>query len=191
MPEDTGNFGCMLEKKSSNNYALFNKHLSKISKATIDKFGSIENIIIFLLELCECGHVGLAAKRLEEHSSSISPLILYKIINNDRQLRKCVKLARCYATEMAEAVLYDRAINGYEEVTLNAQGECITRKKKYCSKSLLEYLKANSAKYQTVGKLSYSNKGNKHTDEIGSINGTSIFKIEAYESDNNTENSSS
>ncbi|HJD56400.1 MAG TPA: hypothetical protein LFW21_07355 [Rickettsia endosymbiont of Pyrocoelia pectoralis] len=176
----------MLEKKSSNNYALFNKYLGKISKVTIDKFGSIENIIIFLLELCECGYIGLAAKKLKTAPPFISPLLVYKIINSDRHLSKCVSLAKCYAAEMAEAVLYDRAINGYEEVTLNAEGECVLRKKKYCSKSLLEYLKANSVKYQMVNK---SNAAvDSKIDNSGQLcNSTAVFEVEAYESSNSTE----
>jgi len=40
-------------------------------------------------------------------------------------------------------------------VTYNKDGACIAIKKKYCSKSLLEYLKANSAKYQ--GKVKNQN----------------------------------
>jgi len=184
----------MTEKKAANNYALFNKYLSKISKVTIDKFGSIDNIIIFLLELCNCGYIGLAAKKIEQNSPFISPLLVYKIINSDRHLAKCVKLAREYATEMAEAVLYDRAINGYEEVTYNDQGECIARKKKYCSKSLLEYLKANSAKYQNINKNSYSNNENKkfefEGDKIKQLSDATIFEVEAYESDSNTKASS-
>ncbi|HJD56447.1 MAG TPA: hypothetical protein LFW21_07610 [Rickettsia endosymbiont of Pyrocoelia pectoralis] len=176
-------------KKSSNNYALFNKYLSKILKTTINKFGSLDNIIIFLLELCECGYIGLAAKNLKTAPPFISPLLVYKIIRNDIYLAKCVKLAQNYAAEMAEAVLYDRAINGYEEITLNAQGECITRKKKYCSKSLLEYLKANSAKYQIIGKNNYNDKDDKkiNTELVKQLNETAIFEVEAYESSNSTE----
>jgi len=64
---------------------------------------------------------------------------LYKFIHDDKYLTKCVSLALGYATETAEEVLYDRAINGYEELTYNKEGECVTRKKKYFSKSLLEY----------------------------------------------------
>lgn len=173
----------MLEKKLSNNYALFNKYLDKISKETISKFNGLDNIIIFLLELCECGYIGLAAKKIELRSPFISPLLIYKIINSDRHLSKCVRLAKEYAAEMAEAVLYDRAINGYEEVTLNAQGECITRKKKYCSKSLLEYLKANSAKYQIVNK-SNTAVDTKIDNSRQLSNSTTVFEVEAYELDN-------
>lgn len=173
----------MLEKKTANNYALFNKYLGKISKITIDKFGSIDNIIIFLLELCNSGYIGLAAKKIEQSSPFISPLLVNKIINSDRQLSKCVRLAKEYAADMAEAVLYDRAINGYEEVTLNAQGECVARKKKYCSKSLLEYLKANSAKYQTVNK-SNSRVDTKIDGSRQLSNSSAVFEVEAYELDN-------
>ncbi|MFY9589644.1 hypothetical protein [Rickettsia endosymbiont of Halotydeus destructor] len=169
----------MSTKYSPKNYSLFEKYLSKISKAITTKFGSRENIITFLEELCNSGHVGLAARKTL--SNLISPLLLYKVINSDRHLSKCVKLALTYAAEMAEAVLYDRAINGYEELIYNEQGECISKKKKYCSKSLLEYLKANSPKYQTniknVGEI-------KKPDSIPIISDDiDIFEVEAYKAE--------
>ncbi|WP_342270120.1 hypothetical protein [Rickettsia endosymbiont of Orchestes rusci] len=175
-------------KYGSKNYGLFDKYLSKISKATIDKFGSPENVITFLQELCDTGHVGLAAKKITDLSPLVSPLLLHKVIHNDRHLSKCVRLAKNYSAEMAEAVLYDRAINGYEELTYNEQGECIARKKKYCPKSLLEYLKANSPKYQGGNKAVVENKkhDNGKTPQLSEIGN---FEVEAYgaDSDNDTE----
>ncbi|WP_341794132.1 MULTISPECIES: hypothetical protein [unclassified Rickettsia] len=164
----------MIKIYSSKNYKLFDKHLNKIAASTIDKFGSRDNIVIFLQELCEIGNIGLAAKKVIVGS----PIHLHKLIHDDKYLTKCVSLALRYASERAEAVLYDRAINGYEELTYNEQGECIARKKKYCSRSLLEYLKANSPKYQTnIKNVSEIKKPDNM--QINS-NDMDIFEIEAY-----------
>ncbi|WP_341792631.1 hypothetical protein [Rickettsia endosymbiont of Ceutorhynchus obstrictus] len=164
----------MIKNYSSKNYKLFDKYLNKISASTIDKFGSRDNIVIFLQELCEIGNIGLAAKKVIVGS----PIHLHKLIHDDKYLTKCVSLALRYASERAEAVLYDRAINGYEELTYNEQGECIARKKKYCSRSLLEYLKANSPKYQTnIKNVSEIKKPDNM--QINS-NDMDIFEIEAY-----------
>ena len=126
------------------NYHLFDKYLNKISASTISQFGSQENVALFLQILCETGNIALSSKKI-----IVAQVIqLHQLIHNDKALTKCVSIALGYATKTAEAVLYDRAINGYEELTYDHEGNITARKKKYCSKSLLEYLKANSVKYQ-------------------------------------------
>ncbi|WP_341790168.1 hypothetical protein [Rickettsia endosymbiont of Polydrusus tereticollis] len=160
----------MTEKKAANNYALFNKYLGKISKETINKFSGLDNIIIFLLELCNCGCVGLAAKKIELSSPFISPLLVHKIINSDRDLSKCVKLAKGYAAEMeivkAEKVLYELGING-------------------CHKSLVTYLEANSPKYQRSGRnVVRGNKKQTETDDkLSQLKEIDVFEVEAYEAE--------
>ena len=156
------------------NYSLFEKHLDKISATTIEKFGGLDNIIGFLQSLIENGNMIAAAKK-SSILKIISPLYLYRIINNDKALNKCVSLAIQLATNNAEGVLYDRAINGYEELTYNKEGECVSRKKKYCSKSLLEYLKANSLKYKS------QNKTNKNIDsKEAKLTSQATFEVESY-----------
>nr|WP_253308267.1 hypothetical protein [Rickettsia endosymbiont of Ceutorhynchus assimilis] len=175
----------MIKNYSSKNYKLFDKYLNKIAASTINKFGSKDNIVIFLQELCEIGNIGLAAKKVIVGS----PIHLHKLIHDDKYLTKCVSLALRYASERAEAVLYDRAINGYEEVTYNQDGECIVRKKKYCSKSLLEYLKANSPKYQSSGKNGNAVENKKHdNDKTQQLSEIGNFEVESYgaDSDNDT-----
>ena len=130
---------------------LLDKQLAKISNSTIGKFGGRDNVSSFLQALSESGNVICAGKKV----AFISPIYLYRLINGDKALKKCARLALQFAADRAEGVLYDRAVNGYEEVTYNKDGACIAIKKKYCSKSLLEYLKANSAKYQ--GKVKNQN----------------------------------
>jgi hypothetical protein len=138
------------------NYGLFDKYLNKVKNTTVVKFGSFNRLQTFLHNITEQGNVLLAVKA--QGSLKPSFIEVTRLIKSDKYLAKCVNLAQDYATEMVEAVLYDRAINGYEELTLNKHGECVARKKKYCSKSLLEYLKANSPKYHS-GKSSNLDKG--------------------------------
>jgi hypothetical protein len=170
---------------------LFDKHLGKISAATVSKFGSLENVIRFLECLRLKGNLALAVQEVD----FILPMRLPIIIKGDKHLGKCVDLALKHAAEIAEAVLYDRVINGYEELTYNKDGECIARKKKYCSKSLLEYLKANSDKYQIggernkgsfSGKVSKNRNGdtNPNSHTIPNTNSNAIsFEVESYGSD--------
>jgi len=146
------------------NYGLFEKHLSRILPNTIKKFGSLDNVSSFLLSLGECGNLISAAKKSNLMLLGISPLVLHRLINSDKYFSKCVDLALQCAVDRAEGVLYDRAINGYEEITYNKDNEAIAIKKKYCSKSLLEYLKANSKKYQNQSK---NIAGKKHAELEG------------------------
>ncbi|WP_341758143.1 hypothetical protein [Candidatus Tisiphia endosymbiont of Ditula angustiorana] len=164
------------------NYGLFNKYLEKLSNETISKFGSQENVILFLQALCESGNSLSAAK-----NSAVLPLQLPLIIHKDKYLNKCVKLALQYAVDKAEGVLYDRAINGYEDITYNKDNQPIATKRKYCSKSLLEYLKANSEKYQTrknddrSNRKSANNAEQKARDkEMARMIDVSNFGVESY-----------
>ena len=171
------------------NYGLFEKYLAKISSSTISKFGSIDDISNFLLYLCEHGNIVIAAKK----AGCLSPLRLHRVINSDKYLAKCVNVALAIAVDRAEWVLYDRAINGYEEVTYNKDNQAIATKKKYCSKSLLEYLKANSEKYQTKKNDANSNRKSAEQRardrEIAKMIDVTNFEVESYgaESSSNEE----
>ena len=129
------------------------------------------DVIIFLRAVCDGGNVAFAAVK----STDISPIDLHKIIKDDRYLDKCVKLALNYAALTAEGVLYDRAINGYEELSYDKDGQCTSRKKKYCSKSLLEYLKANCPKYQSARKENKT--GSKKAEKTAVV----AYEVESYE----------
>ncbi|HJD57435.1 hypothetical protein [Candidatus Tisiphia endosymbiont of Ptychoptera albimana] len=168
------------------NYGLFEKYLAKISSSTISKFGSIDDISNFLLYLCEHGNIIIAAKK----AGCISPLRLHRVINGDKYLAKCVNLALAIAVDRAEGVLYDRAINGYEEVTYNKDNQAIATKKKYCSKSLLEYLKANSQKYQirkhegsSFRKSGCGTEQKIQAQEMEKMIDVTNFEIESYEAE--------
>lgn len=135
------------------NYRLFDRYLAKIKSSTASQFGSREELMKFLDSLIQCGSWRLALKK-SQSLKKLSLLEAMQLIHSDKNLAKCIELARQMAAEHLEGVLYDKAVNGYEELTYNKAGECIGRKRKYCSKSLLEYLKANLPKYQ-------GNEGNK------------------------------
>jgi len=131
---------------------LFEKNLSKISAVTVGKFGTASAVGAFLEAAASCGSVSRAVEIVNNSNSSkvdsmISPLHVQRLINDDRYLAKCVAMAKQVAVERAESVLYERAINGYEEITYGRDGQPMQIKRKYCSKSLMEYLKANSGKY--------------------------------------------
>jgi hypothetical protein len=170
-----------------NYHHLFDGYLEKIKTSTVNKFGSLATLHAFLHHLPEQGSILLAAKAAE--GLKLSPPEIAKLAGSDKYFGKCIDLGKAYAAEIVEAVLYERAINGYEELTYNKEGECIARKKKYCSKSLLEYLKANSIKYQPHGKkledfkATAKSKKMKEEEQTGEHDPQVMpnFKIESYE----------
>ena len=162
----------MTSNNNPKNYGLFPKYLGKIKKAVTSKFGSKENIISFLEVLCKCGDTGLAAEKTLK--SLISPLLLYKIINSDSNLSKCVHLAKSYAetTNIATAkqALYEMGING-------------------CPKSLMAYIKIYSPQYQTNIKNVNQIKPVSNMPAI--TNETDIFEIDPYELEGSNEEEAS
>ncbi len=126
-------------------YRLFNRHLAKIKSSTASQFGSREELMKFLDNLICCGNLLLALKK-SQSLKKLSLLEAMQLIHNDKNFAKCVELALALSAEHLEAVLYDRAINGYEELSFNAEGQCVGRRRKYCSKSLLEYFESQLAK---------------------------------------------
>ncbi len=149
------------------NYRLFDGYLAKIKSSTASQFGSGEELMKFLDSLIQCGSLLLALKK-SQSLKKLSLLEAMQLIHSDKNLAKCIELARQMAAEHLEAVLYDRAVNGYEELTFNAEGQCIGRKRKYCSKSLLEYLKANLPKYQNTDIKKKMQQQNLRNTSIGS-----------------------
>ena len=137
----------------------FESYLNSIDKETIRYFASLKKVKEFIEEVCYNGSVELAATK-----RTISPIVLHKIISSDKNLNKCVQLAIEFAIKVAEGILYERAVNGYEE-EIYKDGECIGMRKKYSDKALIEFLKANSLKYQTK-------KGDRET--------TNVIKVESF-----------
>lgn len=149
------------------NYEIFDKHLNRITDATkaqfCDKATEVSYLIPFLKAISTSGNAVSAINKVD--GLSISPLDLGKIMGKDRAFKKCVDMAEKLAFELAENTLFDRAINGYEEMNFDKEGRCTVVKKKYCLKSLLEYLKANSEKYRNVNLKARSGSGERNEEE--------------------------
>jgi len=164
----------------SANLGLFEKNLSKISVVTVGRFGSIAAVGDFLEAIASCGSVSRAVEIVNNAGLSsndkLSPLHIQRLINDDRYLAKCVAMAKQVAVEWAESVLYERAINGYEEITYGRDGAPVQVKRKYCAKSLMEYLKANSGKYCSS---KVSANGDKDAETVDDIDIGKI-EIESY-----------
>jgi hypothetical protein len=95
----------------------------------------------FLDLISSCGSVALASSKWD-----LSPIEVQDLIDNDSALQKLVKRSLKLALELAEGVLYERAVNGYVEETL-VDGVVTGEKKKFSDTCLMNYLKANSDKY--------------------------------------------
>jgi len=150
------------------NYNLFNKYSLKVSAETMAGFGSHENLLLFMQALLGSGDMASAAAR-----GGIPTARLAELINNDKALSKCIDLVLRSSVDCAERILYERPVNGYEELTYDEEGKCIGRKKKYCPRSLLEYLKANSPKYRPAER--------KKKEKAAKRPEARDFEVEAYD----------
>ena len=130
------------------------KILDGIGENSRTFFGSKKRIKEFLDLVSNCGSVALASSKW-----ALSPLEVQEIIRNDAVLQNLISLSLKLALEIAEGVLYERAVNGYTEETI-VDGVKTGEKKKYSDSCLLSYLKANSGKYNTAR----INVGNRSSD---------------------------
>jgi len=117
------------------------KILDGILESTRLFFGSKKKVKEFFDLVATCGSVALASSR-----SRFSPLEVQEVINNDVAMQKLASRSLKLALEIAEGILYDRAVNGYTEETI-VDGVKTGEKKKYSDSCLVNYLKANSGKY--------------------------------------------
>jgi len=117
------------------------KVVEGISKQSISFFGTKKKVKEFFDLVATCGSVALASSR-----SRLSPLEVQEVINNDVAMQKLASRSLKLALEIAEGILYDRAVNGYTEETI-VDGVKTGEKKKYSDSCLVNYLKANSGKY--------------------------------------------
>ena len=129
------------------------KILDGILEDTKIFFGSKKRIKEFLDLVASCGSVALASSKW-----GLSPLEVQDVIKNDPTLQSLISLSLKLALEIAEGVLYERAVNGYIEETI-VDGVKTGEKKKYSDSCLLSYLKANSDKYSST-KINTSNRSN-------------------------------
>tara|TARA_B110000503_G_C7091859_1_gene389784 strand:+ start:703 stop:1161 length:459 start_codon:yes stop_codon:yes gene_type:complete len=117
------------------------KIIEGISAQTIRFFKKKRSVKEFLDLVAESGSVALASSKWK-----LSPLEVQEIIKQDIVLQRLTSLSLKLALEIAEGVLYERAVNGYTEETI-VDGVKTGEKKKYSDSCLLSYLKANSGKY--------------------------------------------
>ena len=115
-----------------------------ISEKSKNFFGSKKKVKEFLDLVSTCGSVAFASNK-----QSFSALEVEKTIKCDDRLKELVNNSLNLALEMAEGVLYERAVNGYTEETI-VEGVKVGEKKKYSDSCLLSYLKANSSKYSVT-----------------------------------------
>lgn len=123
------------------NQVSYLKIVDGISTDTRIFFGSKKRVKEFLDLISSCGSVALASSKWD-----LSPIEVQDLIDNDSVLQKLVERSLKLALELAEGVLYERAVNGYVEETL-VDGVVTGEKKKFSDTCLMNYLKANSAKY--------------------------------------------
>ena len=107
-------------------------------------FGSKKRVKEFLDLISSCGSIALASSEWK-----LSPLEVQDLIDIDPVFQKLVARSLRLALELAEGVLYMRAVNGYIEETI-VDGVVTGEKKKYSDSCLMNYLKANSGKYNAA-----------------------------------------
>jgi hypothetical protein len=117
------------------------KIINDVSRSTKFFFKSKEMVKEFLDLIASCSSVSLAAVKL-----GLSPLEVHEVINKDAEMKRLVDLSLAFALEVAEGVLYERAVNGFME-EVYAGGEKVGEKKKFSDSCLMNYLKSNSSKY--------------------------------------------
>ena len=84
-----------------------------ISEKSKNFFGSKKKVKEFLDLVSTCGSVAFASNK-----QSFSALEVEKTIKCDDRLKELVNNSLNLALEMAEGVLYERAVNGYTEETI-------------------------------------------------------------------------
>lgn len=127
------------------------KIVDGISPDTRIFFISKKKVKEFLDLISSCGSVALASSKWK-----LSPLEVQDLIDSDIVFQKLVARSLQLALELAEGVLYERAVRGYIEETI-VDGVITGEKKKYSDSCLMHYLKANSDKYN-VAKSTGGNK---------------------------------
>lgn len=120
------------------------KIVKGVSSITRGFFITYKRVKEFLDLISNCGSVALASSKF-----GLSPLEAQEIIDNDPAFAKLIRRSLKLALEIAEGVLYERAVNGYTEETI-VDGIKTGEKRKYSDSCLLSYLKANSGKYSNV-----------------------------------------
>lgn len=172
------------------NFNLFDRYLGKITQSTIKKFGSSENLFGFLEEITKSSSIITALNKVK--SITISPLEIHRVIRADKALTKCINIALALANELAEGTLFDRAINGYTELTYDKDGKCTAVMQKHRTGYLLGYLKSNLEKYRNnnSGKTKENkaaDKDNRKPVKVAMKRGMPLYEITSIAKPNDCE----
>lgn len=161
-------------------YQMFDRYLNKITAATKASFRDSSTDMSYLMPFFEAvsrsGNVTSAIDKVE--GLDISPLQINSLISKDRALQKCIELAQYMAMERVDGLLYDRVMEGDEERSYDKAGNCISVKKKHCSKSILDYLRSNSPKYQNDNRSSTKDNAD---DQEPDEDGIPVYEIKSFE----------
>ena len=121
-----------------------NTSLDKLNSKTVKFFENLDNVKEFLSHVCNTSSVALSSNKM-----NLNTFTLYQIIKNDALFASSIELAKEYSAEIAEGVLYERAVHGYDEEIYDLDEKKIKRVHKYSDGALRDYLRANNPKYRT------------------------------------------
>lgn len=137
-----------------------NTSLDKLNSKTVKFFESLENVKEFLSHVCNTSSVALSSNKM-----NLNTFTLYQIIKNDALFASSIELAKEYSAEIAEGVLYERTVHGYDEEIYDIEEQKIKRIHKYSDGALRDYLKANNLKYRTKSNVQVAGSAIKSNDE--------------------------
>lgn len=84
--------------------------LDKLHRKTVNFFGDLENVKKFLSHVYHTSSITCACNTM-----SLNVFVAYKLIKTDKLLESLIDLAKEYSAEMAEGILYERAVHGYDK----------------------------------------------------------------------------
>ncbi|MCP4653682.1 MAG: hypothetical protein GY858_09940 [Candidatus Omnitrophica bacterium] len=116
----------------------------ELKPKTLEFFGSNERVLEFLTYVCRTSTTGLAGTKM-----GINFFLLPSVIKRDKCLKKYVGMAKEVATEVAEGLLFERGVYGYNEDVYDESEKKIKVIHKYSDSALRDYLRANNPKYRT------------------------------------------
>ena len=126
--------------------------IKEINEDTLLFFGELQGVYEFIELICKTSSIALSGSKM-----NLSAVELLRVVNADKSLMTAISLAKEYATEIAEGILYERAVYGYDEEVYDATEQKVKRVHKCSDRALIDYLRANDAKYRLKsGKASVS-----------------------------------
>lgn len=143
------------------NFKNINTSLDKLNPKTLDFFGSQEKVKEFLGYVCNTSSIALSGDKM-----GLNSFMLYGIVQSDQLLNQAVKVAKEYSAEIAEGILYERAVYGYDEEIYDVEEQKIKRVHKYSDGALRDFLRANNPKYRTKSNGQVAGNATKDNDPM-------------------------